>query len=131
MLKRSQRLTLMYWYNIVVTGGFALLIAIMVLFPGLRARLAWPETVNPIVFSMVVPLFLVMAAFSVRALTYPERGTLLLQMQIAYKPFAIVLLLIFSAKGLIHPLWCTIIVIGLLIYIVGNLWALRNTLDGV
>ena len=131
MMKRSQRLTLMYWYNIVVTGGFALLIAIMFLFPGLRTLLAWPETVNPIVFSMVVPLFLVMAVFSGLALTDPESGTLLLKMQIAYKPFAILLLLIFSANGFIHPLWCAIIVTGLLIYIVGNLLALRNTLDGV
>ncbi len=130
MMKRSQRLTLMYWYNIVVTGGFALLIAIMFLFPGLRTLLAWPETVNPIVFSMVVPLFLVMAVFSGAALTNPESGTLLLKMQIAYKPFAIILLAIFTAKGFIHPLWGAIIIVGLLVYIIGNIWALRNTPDG-
>ncbi|MBN2509338.1 MAG: hypothetical protein JXB03_03640 [Spirochaetales bacterium] len=126
-MKRSERLVVMYWYNMVVTGGFALLIAAMYLFPDLAAVLQWPREVNPIVISMVVPLFAVMAVFAGMALSRPESAELLLKMQIAYKPFAIVFLLIFTVNGYIHPLWSAVIIAGLLLYIVGNIWALRGT----
>lgn len=124
MKERNFRLRVMYWYNIVITGGFAVVIALMYFLPNLRAVFVWPGGGNPIVVSLVVPLFLVMAVFSALSLKKPESGTLLLKMQIAYKPVAILFLVGFTTGGLIHPLWAAIIIAGLLVYIAGNIWAL-------
>ncbi len=129
MNDRAFRLRVMYWYNIFVTGGFAVLIAVMKFFPDLRTSFSWPEGGNPVVISLVVPLYVIMAVFAARALSDTESGTMLLKIQIAYKPFAILMLIGFAVKGAVHPIWTAIIVTGLLVYIAGNVWALKKRPD--
>ncbi|MBN2436922.1 MAG: hypothetical protein JXK07_16805 [Spirochaetes bacterium] len=126
MNNREYRLRLMYWYNIVVTGGFSIVIALMYFAPEIGFLVFWPGGGNPIVVSLVVPLFLFMAFFSALSLSKPESGILLLKMQVAYKPVAILFLVYFTINGLVNPIWCLIIILGLLIYIIGNIWALKS-----
>ncbi len=121
--KKKFKLKLMYWYNILVTGGFALLIAVMFFIPNLRDLLAW-KGADPIVVSLVVPLFIVMAVFSALSLSNPASGILLLKIQIFYKPFAITFIIYFTIVQKIHILWAIIIITGLLLYIIGNIWAI-------
>jgi len=73
---------------------------------------------------LVIPLFAVMAVFSALFLSKPASGILLLKIQIFYKPFAIALIIYFTIMQEIHILWAIIIIAGLLIYIIGNIWAL-------
>jgi len=121
--KKEFKLKLMYWYNILVTGGFALLIAVMFFIQNLRDLLVW-RGADPIVVSLVVPLFIVMAVFSALSLANPTSGILLLKIQIFYKPFAIAFIIYFAIVQKIHILWAIIIIAGLLLYIIGNIWAI-------
>ncbi|MBN1695868.1 MAG: hypothetical protein JW881_00020 [Spirochaetales bacterium] len=121
--KRRFRLRLMYRYNIVVTGGFAVWIALMTFIPALRNCVLW-NGFEPVTASLVVPLFIVMAAFSVRFLSRPREGILLLKIQVFYKPLAVGLVIYFTLQGMIHPLWSLIVTAGLLVYIIGNIWAI-------
>jgi hypothetical protein len=116
------KLKIMYWYNVFITGGFALVILILALFPSLRILLAWQGS-DPIVVSLVVPLFFVMAFFCIKFISKPEEGILLLKMQVFYKPIAILLILYYMLTNKIHLLWGIIIITGLLLYIIGNIWA--------
>ncbi len=120
---REFKLRLMYWYNIFVTGGFALVIAVLFFYSDLRNLLEW-KGADPIVVSLVVPLFIVMAVFSALSLKNPDSGILLLKMQIFYKPFTIALIIYFTLIQKIHIIWAIIIIAGLLIYIIGNIWAI-------
>ncbi|MFW6362294.1 MAG: hypothetical protein ACOC0D_00485 [Spirochaeta sp.] len=121
----NPRLRIMYWYNIAVTGGFALVLAVMQFSPAVRNYFQWPGS-DPVLTSLVVPLFVIMAITSAWSLSHPLDGILLLRMQIYYKPFAIALLLYFTATGSIHILWAALLTAGLLLYIIGNIWALRG-----
>jgi hypothetical protein len=121
--KRVNRLKIMYWYNIVVTSGFSLVILLCALFPSLRTSFAWEGT-DPVVVSLVVPLFFVIAFFCIRFLSHPAEGILLLRMQVFYKPLAILFLLYFMVTNKIHLFWGILIIAGLLVYIVGNAWAI-------
>jgi hypothetical protein len=121
--KNIFRLRLMYWYNIIVTGGFACIICSITFFPSLRNVLAWQGT-DPIIASFVIPLFVIMSLFCIQFLKKPEEGILLLKIQVCYKPVAIVFILYFLCHQKIHPFWGILIITGLLLYIVGNMWAI-------
>lgn len=120
--KQEFKLKCMYWYNIFITGNFALVIAFFFFYPEIRNLLAW-NGADPITVSLIVPLFIVMAIFSALSLKNPASGILLLKIQIFYKPFAILFLVYFTLTNKIHIMWSVIIIIGLLIYIIGNIWA--------
>lgn len=121
--KYAFRLKLMYWYNILVTGGFTCIILLVTFFPGLRNLFAWQGT-DPIIGSLVIPLFFVMAFFCIIFLSKPEQGILLLKIQVFYKPIAAILIGYYTLMKKIHPFWAIIIIIGLLGYIIGNTWAI-------
>lgn len=121
-IKRESRLKLMYWYNIFITGGFSLVIAVLYFFPGLRNLLEW-RGADPIVVSLIVPLFAVLAVFCALSLSNPDSGIILLKVQIFYKPFSILFFIYLTAIQKIHIVWALVIILGLLIYIAGNIWA--------
>lgn len=122
MLNKNNLLKIMYLYNVIVTGGFGVLIAVMFFIPSLRNYFDW-RGADPIVVSLVVPLFIVMAVFSAFALSKPNQSVLLLKMQIFYKPFAILLIIYLTIIKQINIIWSAIIISGLIIYIVGNVMA--------
>lgn len=113
----------MHIYNITVAGGFALVILFAGLFPDFRRLISW-NGFDPITVSLIVPLFLSMAFFSIISLGDPEKGKAILWMQVFYKPIAIALIAFFAVRGMIHPVWAAITITGLLVYIAGNLTAL-------
>jgi hypothetical protein len=122
MDKNNIRLKLMYWYNIIVTGGFACIIVSVTFFPSLRNLFAWKGT-DPVTVSLLIPLFFVIAIFSIRFLSKPGEGIILLKMQIFYKPVTILLILYYTLTNKIHLFWGILITAGLVVYIVGNFWA--------
>jgi hypothetical protein len=122
---RNRLLRLMYWYNIIVTGGFALVILAASLFRELRDAVFW-NGFDPLVASLTVPLFIVIAVFCALSLKEPEKGTLILKMQVAYKPFAILLVLYFAVRNAIGLPWAIIAIAGLLVYLAGNIAALTR-----
>ena len=82
------KLKFMYWFNIFITGGFALIILIFAFSPSLRNLLAWQGT-DPIIVSLIVPLFFIIAIYCIRFLSKPKEGILLLKIQVFYKPLSI------------------------------------------
>jgi hypothetical protein len=116
-------LRVMYWYNIVVAGGFSLIILAATLFPDINAAIFW-NGFDPLAASLIVPLFAVIAVFSGLSLKNPEKGKIILWMQVFYKPVAIALIAYFAARNLINPAWAVVTIAGLVIYIAGNLTAL-------
>jgi hypothetical protein len=123
MPKQNDLLRVMYWYNIVVSGGFALIILAAALFPELGRAILW-NGFDPLVSSLVAPLFIVIAVFCGLSLKNPEKGKTILWMQVFYKPPAIALIAYFTAAGKINPVWALIVIAGLVVYIAGNLTAL-------
>ena len=117
------RLRLMYWYNIFVTGGFAVVILLFTLSPFLRNIFHWQGT-DPIVASLVIPLFFIISFYCVKFLSKPEEGILLLKMQVFYKPIATLFIIYYTLTNTIHLLWGILIIAGLLLYIIGNIWAI-------
>jgi hypothetical protein len=73
-----------------------------------------------------VPLLLVLAGNSVLSLNDPERGYNQMIAQVVYKPFAIILFWVFTVLGKIPLILSVVLTLGLLIYIAGNLKALRQ-----
>ena len=117
------KLKLMYWYNVFITGGFALVILIFAFLPSLRNILAWQGT-DPIIVSLIVPLFFIMAIYCIKFLSKPEEGILLLKIQAFYKPLAIVFIFYYMLTNKIHLFWGILIIAGLLLYIIGNIWSI-------
>ena len=121
-IKQEFKLKCMYWYNIIVTGGFAFIITLMFFSPKLRNLLEWNGS-DSIIVSLITPLYIVIAIFSALFLKNPASGIVLLKIQIFYKPFAILFLIYFTLMDKIHLAWTIIIITGLLLYIIGNIWA--------
>jgi|GEM_PF-6449641 len=120
--KQDFRLKCMYIYNIIITSGFTIIIILFFFFPKLRILFAW-EGSDPIIFSLIVPFYIIIVIFSVIFMLNPKSGVFLLKMQIYYKPFTIAFIIYFVLTNKIHILWAIIIIIGLLGYIFGNIWA--------
>ncbi len=116
----------MYWYNAVVAGGFGIIILLLYLIPGVMQDVVW-RGFDPMLAAFVVPIFVVLANMTARAAkNNPEEGRVILRMQIAYKPFTILLILFFAFQGRIHPFWAVLVIAALVIYLVGNTIALRR-----
>lgn len=116
----------MYWYNAVVAGGFGLIILLLYLVPGAMEAAVW-RGFDPLLAAFVVPIFVVLANLTARAArNNPEEGRVILRMQIAYKPFTVLMILLFAIQGRIHPFWATLVIAALVIYLVGNTLALRR-----
>lgn len=125
MPDKRQMLRIMYWYNIVVTGCFSLVIGAATLFPEIGRSIFW-NGFDPITASLAVPLFIVIAVFCALSLKDPERGKIILQMQVCYKPASIALVVYFAARHFINPVWAAVVIVGLIGYIAGNVAALRR-----
>lgn len=123
--RKTILLKIMYWYNIIVSGGFGIVIFVMACSPRLREQLAW-NGFDPIITSLAVPLFLIISVFSIRFLRNVREGIILLKMQIVYKPVAVGLIVFYMISGKIHLAWGLIIIAGLLFYIIGNILALPD-----
>jgi hypothetical protein len=122
----------MYLYNIVVAGGFSLIILAAALFPEINSAIFW-NGFDPLTASLIVPLFAIIAVFSGLSLKDPEKGKIILWMQVFYKPAAIALIAYFVSRNLINPVWAAVTIAGLVVYIAGNLTALlwgRRTPQG-
>jgi hypothetical protein len=122
VITKNTLLRLMYWYNIVVTGGFALIIFVATLFPDFGRSILW-KGFDPIVAGLCVPHFIVIAVFCARSLAEPEKGKTILLIQVWYKPFSIALVAYFTATGAVNPFWGWITIAGLVVYIAGNITA--------
>ena len=115
----------MHIYNVVVIIGFSAFVSLHYLWPGF-ADITGLNLGDPLLFSLGIPLLLVLAGNSVRALGSPDLGYQQMQIQIVYKPFAIILFVVFTAFGELSIWYTLLIIAGLLIYIGGNLRALRE-----
>lgn len=124
-MEKNSLVKMMYIYNIIVNSAFSLLLAATLMIPQLRETINWPGF-DPLTASLVIPLFVVLAAFCADALEHPERGILILRIQLLYKPFAIGFILFFTISGDIHLFWGILICIGLAGYIAGNALALKQ-----
>jgi hypothetical protein len=123
MAGRKFLLRVMYVYNIAVAGGLSLIILAATLFPEINAAIFW-NGFDPLTASLIVPLFAVIAVFSGLSLKDPEKGKIILWMQVFYKPVAIALIAYFAARNQVNPAWAAVTIAGLVIYIAGNLTAL-------
>lgn len=118
----------MHIYNIVVIIGFVGFMTLLYLRPPVQEALGL-RVGDPLLFSLAVPLLLVLAGNSVLSLNDPERGYDQMIAQVLYKPFAIILFWVFTVLGKIPLILSVVLTLGLLIYIAGNLKALRERTD--
>ncbi|MFP4179913.1 MAG: hypothetical protein ACLFQW_04155 [Spirochaetaceae bacterium] len=106
-------------YNTVIAGGFGLFLLLLVVYPRLAEKLLW-GTADAGAVALLFPLFAVLAGYTWVYRNQLERLRPVFVIQLAYKPFAIILLVAFAAAGLMHWFWSILISLALVVYIVGH-----------
>jgi hypothetical protein len=123
-MELQKKAKIMALYNTVIAGGFGLFLFLVVLFPDLRSLMAWSST-DPAAVALLFPLFGVLAGYTWVHRNNPSELRPVFQIQLLYKPPAVVLLLGFGVAGKIHWVWSALISAALVIYIIGHALVLR------
>ncbi len=110
--------TTMAIYNTVIAGGFGLFLLLLVVYPGLAELLLWGST-DAGATALLFPLFAVLAGYTWVYRHQLDRLRPVFIIQLAYKPFAIILLLAFAVAGYMSWFWSILISLALVLYIVG------------
>ena len=116
---------IMALYNTTIAGGFGLLVLLLFLVPGLSELLAW-RNLDGTVAALLIPLFITLGGYTFVYRNRPAELKPVFIIQIIYKPIAILLLLLFTLQGLVHPIWAVLISAALVIYIIGHSIALKS-----
>ncbi len=112
-------------YNTVIAGGFGLFILLLFIIPGLDELVRW-RGLDGAAASLLVPLFLTLAGYTYFYRNRPDKLKPVFVIQIIYKPVALLLIIVFALRGLVHPVWTVLIAAALIIYIMGHRLALKS-----
>lgn len=112
-------------YNTVIAGGFGIFIFLLFIVPGLQEAVRW-YSLDAITASLLVPLFVTLGGYTFIYRDRFEKLKPVFTVQVIYKPVALLLLIIFTIAGRIHPVWAGLIAAALIVYIIGHSFALTR-----